>query len=85
MQGAEFKLFIKTQLSKQETQILMQKLGIDGAKIYNASEEKGHLGHADILSNLHIALKNQNIKDLDILVLVAANYDCSSGSIVLRR
>jgi 3-oxoacyl-[acyl-carrier-protein] synthase-3 len=77
--------FIKTQLSLKETEMLSKKLKIDPAKIYNASAEKGHLGHADILYNLHTTLKNTNLKNLDIIVLVTANYDCSSGAIVLRR
>ncbi|HJX05698.1 MAG TPA: 3-oxoacyl-[acyl-carrier-protein] synthase III C-terminal domain-containing protein [Candidatus Nanoarchaeia archaeon] len=77
--------FIKTQLSLKETQLLCQKLKIDPSKIYNASSEKGHLGHADILYNLHTTLKKTNLKNLDIIALVTANYDCSSGALVLRR
>jgi len=77
--------FIKTQLSLKETEMLAKRLNIDKNKIFNASSEKGHLGQADILSNLHMALKNIKMNNLDIIVLVAANYDCSSGAIVLRR
>ncbi|MBN2459931.1 hypothetical protein JXB28_06625 [Candidatus Woesearchaeota archaeon] len=77
--------FIKTQLSVKETKLLGERLKIDTAKIYNASSEKGHLGHADILYNLHTTLKSPNLKNLDIIALVTANYDCSSGALVLRR
>lgn len=77
--------FVKTQLSIKETNMLIQRLKIDPSKIYNSSSEKGHLGHADILYNLHTTLKNQELKNLDIIALVTANYDCSSGALVLRR
>lgn len=77
--------FIKTQLSLKETELLSKKLRIDADRIYNASAEKGHLGHADILYNLHSTLKNHDLRNLDIIALVTANYDCSSGAIVLRR
>ncbi|KYK24395.1 hypothetical protein AYK26_06875 [Euryarchaeota archaeon SM23-78] len=77
--------FIKTQLSLKETELLCKRLGISTDKIYNASAEKGHLGHADILCNLHLTLKNPNIKNLDIIAVATANLDCSSGAIILRR
>jgi len=77
--------FIKTQLSLKETELLIKKLNIRTDKIYNTSSEKGHLGQADILYNLHSALKNPKLRNLDIIALVTANYDCSSGAIVLRR
>lgn len=77
--------FIKTQISLKETEMLAKMLDIDINKIYNASSEKGHLGQADILSNLHLALGNHDFRNMDIIVLVAANYDCSAGAIVLRR
>lgn len=76
---------IKTQLSTKETALLADKLKVSQDRIYNTSIEKGHLGNADILSNLHLTLQNSNLRNLDIIVLVAANYDCSSGAIVLRR
>ncbi len=82
---ADINHFVKTQLSLKETELLTKKLNLDKNDVYNASFEKGHLGHADILSNLHIALKNPEMRNLDIIALVAANYDCSSGAIVLRR
>jgi 3-oxoacyl-[acyl-carrier-protein] synthase III len=77
--------FIKTQLSLRETELLIQKLNIRNDKIYNTSSEKGHLGHADILYNLHSTLKNPKLMNLDIIAIVTANYDCSSGAIILRR
>ena len=77
--------FIKTQLSLKETELLSKKLKIDADRIYNASADKGHLGHADILYNLHSSLKNKDLRNLDIIALVTANYDCSSGAIILRR
>jgi 3-oxoacyl-[acyl-carrier-protein] synthase-3 len=77
--------FIKTQLSLKETELLCKKLNIEKVRIYNTSPEKGHLGNADILYNLHSMLKNTTLKNLDIIALVTANYDCSSGAIVLRR
>jgi 3-oxoacyl-[acyl-carrier-protein] synthase III len=77
--------FIHTQLLTKETHLLSKKLNISPEHIYNASAMKGHLGHADTLSNLHVALKGANLKNMHIIVLVSSNYDCSAGSIVLRR
>jgi 3-oxoacyl-[acyl-carrier-protein] synthase III len=77
--------FIKTQLSLKETELLAKKLKITTDKIYNRSSECGHLGHADIIFNLHSTLKNLDLRNLDIIALVAANYDCSSGAIIIRR
>ena len=77
--------FIKTQLSLEETEKLCKKLNITPDRIFNTSSENGHLGHADILYNLHYTLKNPNLRNLDIIALVTANYDCSSGAIIIRR
>jgi len=77
--------FVKTQLSVKETELLCQKLNIIPDKIFNTSSENGHLGQADIIYNLHSVLKNPNLKNLDLIALVTANYDCSSGAIILRR
>jgi 3-oxoacyl-[acyl-carrier-protein] synthase III len=77
--------FIKTQLSLEETERLCKKLNITPDRIFNTSSENGHLGHADILYNLHYTLKNPNLRNLDIIALVTANYDCSSGAIIIRR
>jgi 3-oxoacyl-[acyl-carrier-protein] synthase-3 len=77
--------FIKTQLSLKETEELCRKLNITPDRIFNTSSENGHLGPADILYNLHYTLKKPNLKNLDIIALVTANYDCSSGAIILRR
>jgi 3-oxoacyl-[acyl-carrier-protein] synthase-3 len=77
--------FIQTQLSVKETELLSKKLGISMDRIYNTSAERGHLGHADILYNLHSTLQNPNLKNLDIIAVVTSNYDCSSGAIILRR
>jgi 3-oxoacyl-[acyl-carrier-protein] synthase-3 len=77
--------FVKTQLSLKETELLCEKLDIDKSKLFNTSTEHGHLGPADIIYNLHATLKNPNLKNLDIIAMVTANYDCSSGAIILRR
>lgn len=82
---ADINHFVKTQLSVKETTLLSQKLMVEPGRIHNASAEKGHLGHADILYNLHTTLKNPSLKNLDIIALVTSNYDCSSGALVLRR
>ncbi|MBD3204280.1 hypothetical protein GF327_08355 [Candidatus Woesearchaeota archaeon] len=76
---------IKSQLSLRETACLARKLDISPERIYNSSYEKGHLGHADILSNLHIAMEKTKFKNLDIIVVLASNYDCSSGAVIIRR
>ena len=76
---------IKSHLSSYETEMLAKKLCIEQGKIFNASVEKGHLGHADILSNIHLTMKCRELKNLDIIVVAASNYDCSSGALVLRR
>lgn len=77
--------FIKTQLSLKETEALCRKLNITPDRIFNASSENGHLGPADTLYNLHYTLKKPNLRNLDIIALVTANYDCSSGAIIIRR
>lgn len=77
--------FIKTQLTLKETEELCRKLKITPDRIFNASSESGHLGPADTLYNLHYTLKKPNLRNLDIIALVTANYDCSSGAIVIRR
>jgi 3-oxoacyl-[acyl-carrier-protein] synthase III len=77
--------FIQTQLSLKETEMLCKKLGISMDRIYNTSAERGHLGPADIIYNLHSTLQNPNLKNLDIIAVVTANYDCSAGAIVIRR
>jgi 3-oxoacyl-[acyl-carrier-protein] synthase III len=82
---SDINYLIKTQLSLKETELLIKKLEISADKIYNSSTECGHLGHADILFNLHSTLKNLNLHNMDIIALVAANYDCSSGAIIIRR
>jgi 3-oxoacyl-[acyl-carrier-protein] synthase III len=82
---SDINYFIKTQLSLEETELVAKKLKITTNRIYNSSSECGHLGHADILFNLHSTLKNIDLHNLDIIALVAANYDCSSGAIIIRR
>jgi 3-oxoacyl-[acyl-carrier-protein] synthase III len=77
--------FVKTQLSLKETEMLREKLKIPREKIHNASAQKGHLGHADILYNLHLMLQDKSLNNLDIIAVVTANYDCSSGAIIIRR
>jgi len=77
--------FIKTQLTLKETEYLCKKLNITPDRIFNASSENGHLGPADTLYNLHYTLKKPSLRNLDIIALVTANYDCSSGAIVIRR
>ena len=76
--------FVKTQLSIAETKMLSGKLNIDPSKIYNSSSDRGHLGHADILSNMHLTLKGATLRSLEVVAVIASNYDCSAGSIVLR-
>ena len=78
-------LFIKSRIVLKETAQLLNKLDLTKSSIYNASSEKGNLGHADTLSNIHLALKNAEIVDLDIILVVASSYDCSAGALVLRR
>jgi 3-oxoacyl-[acyl-carrier-protein] synthase-3 len=76
---------VKTQLSLRETEILAKELKLNMSKFHNSSAEIGHLGSADILANLHYALKNEVLRNLEIIAILAANYDCSSGAIVIRR
>ncbi|HLP79227.1 MAG TPA: hypothetical protein VK158_01195, partial [Acidobacteriota bacterium] len=40
--------FVKTQLSKKETQIIAEKLKINTETIYTTTQHCGHLGHVDI-------------------------------------
>ena len=78
-------LFIKSHIVLKETEILVKRLDLTKSSIYNPSADKGNLGHADTLSNIHLALVNAEIVDLDILLVVSSNYDCSAGALVIRR
>ncbi len=78
-------LFIKSHIIPRETELLISRLDLTKSSIYNASSEKGNLGHADTLCNIHMALKNAEMVDLDIILVVSSNYDCSAGALLLRR
>jgi 3-oxoacyl-[acyl-carrier-protein] synthase III len=77
--------FVKSQLSKHETLAIAKKLNINLEQIHNTTEHCGHLGHADILYNLHTTLQNKELRNMDIIALVSSHYDCSAGAIILRR
>ncbi len=85
LDASDVSYFVKTQLTLGETAGFIKKMNIPSEKIVNASTEKGYLGQADVLANLHHALHDVNLQTLDVIALIAPNYDCSAGTIIIRR
>jgi len=76
---------VKTQLSPAENDMFCKRLQISPDKIHSHASDRGHLGHADMLANLDSTLKNKQLNAMDIVALVTANYDGSSGTVILRK
>jgi 3-oxoacyl-[acyl-carrier-protein] synthase III len=76
---------VKETFSLNEKDMISATQGISPSKIFDRVTDHGHLGCAATLVNLHMLLKAGLVKNLEIIALTATGYDCSAGTMVLRR